>query len=171
MGGETSSLTAIPKEGLADSYSSDLYPSIRKLPLLGVRWADLYRESKIEETVYELLTGQYEMAKIQEAKEVPSVQAYDVGEVPEKTSNIPRLLIMVIGAILSCGMGSAWILGTAAWRRLDQRDPRKQLIENIGQETLVPLFQSAGRVRKRVASRLPKWPLNGHAPRDVGGPE
>jgi uncharacterized protein involved in exopolysaccharide biosynthesis len=171
MGGESASLTAIPKEGLGDSYSSDLYPSIRKLPLLGVRWADLYRESKIEETVYELLTGQYEMAKIQEAKEVPSVQAYDVGEVPEKTSNIPRLFIMVIGAILSFGMGSAWILGTAAWQRLDQRDPRKQLIETVGQETWVPLFQSAARVRKQIAIRLPKWPLNGHATRDVEGPE
>jgi capsule polysaccharide export protein KpsE/RkpR len=31
---------------------NSLYPSIRKLPLLGVTYADLYRRTKIEETVY-----------------------------------------------------------------------------------------------------------------------
>ena len=46
---------------------NSLYPSIRKLPLLGVTYADLYRRTKIEETVYELLTQQYELAKVQEA--------------------------------------------------------------------------------------------------------
>ena len=31
---------------------NSLYPSIRKLPLLGVTYADLYRQTKIQETVY-----------------------------------------------------------------------------------------------------------------------
>jgi len=44
------------------------YPSVKNLPLLGVKWADLYRQTKIRETVVELLTQQYEMARIQEAK-------------------------------------------------------------------------------------------------------
>ena len=50
----------------ADSSSPDLYPSIRKLPLLGVQWADLYRKAKIQETVYQLLNQQYELTRIQE---------------------------------------------------------------------------------------------------------
>src|SRR5437879_12282783 len=33
--------------------------SIRKLPLVAVRGANLYQESKIQETVYELLTQEY----------------------------------------------------------------------------------------------------------------
>jgi len=32
------------------------YPSVKNLPLLGVKWADLYRNTKIRETVVELLT-------------------------------------------------------------------------------------------------------------------
>jgi uncharacterized protein involved in exopolysaccharide biosynthesis len=44
-----------------------MYPPIRKLPLLGVEWADLYRRMKIQETVYELLNQQYELARINEA--------------------------------------------------------------------------------------------------------
>ena len=42
---------------------STLYPSMRTLPLLGYQYADLYRQAKIQETVYEFLTQQYEMAK------------------------------------------------------------------------------------------------------------
>src|SRR5262249_32623460 len=75
--------------------SSELYPSIRKLPLLGVEWADLYRETKIQETVYELLNQQYEMARIQEAKEIPTVNVVDPANLPEKKSWPPRLLIVV----------------------------------------------------------------------------
>ena len=48
--------------------SSALYPSIRKLPVLGVTYADLFLKSKIQATVFELLTEQFEMAKVQEAK-------------------------------------------------------------------------------------------------------
>src|SRR6266705_4503273 len=43
------------------------YPTIRSLPLLGAKYADYYRRAKIQETVYELLTEQYELAKVQEA--------------------------------------------------------------------------------------------------------
>jgi uncharacterized protein involved in exopolysaccharide biosynthesis len=163
MGGDDASLSADSKAQPGGSDSTDMYPSIRKLPLLGVQWADLYRETKIEETVYELLVGQFELAKIQEAKEVPSVQVFDIGDVPEKKSGPPRLLIMAIGAIVSCGIGAAWILGSAAWRRIDPDDPRKQFVEHVGRETLVPLLGSAARVQERVVSRFPNWRLNGHS--------
>ena len=65
--------------GTQSELNSDnsLYPSIRKLPLLGVTYADLYRQTKIQETVYELLTQQYELAKVQEAKEIPTVKVLD----------------------------------------------------------------------------------------------
>src|SRR5207302_712190 len=54
------------------------YPSIKRLPLLGVTYYDLYRRVKIQEAVFETLTKQYEVAKIQEAKEIPSVRVLDV---------------------------------------------------------------------------------------------
>src|SRR5208283_5859115 len=50
---------------LSSKSDPSLYPSIRQLPLLGVTYADLYRQTKIEETVFELLTQQYELAKVQ----------------------------------------------------------------------------------------------------------
>jgi uncharacterized protein involved in exopolysaccharide biosynthesis len=169
LGGDNASLasdaassTSGPNPSSSDLDSNDMYPSIRKLPLLGVRWADLYRESKIQETVYELLTEQYELAKIQEAKETPSVQVYDVANVPEKASGPPRLLIMALGAVLSFAMGVAYILGRAAWHDADSDSPRKQFADQVGREIWVSVFQPAAWVHERFAgSRFTKWLQHG----------
>ena len=69
------------------------YPSVKNLPFLGVKWADLYRQTKIRETVVELLTQQYEMARIQEAKEIPSVKVLDPASTPEKREPSWKLII------------------------------------------------------------------------------
>jgi uncharacterized protein involved in exopolysaccharide biosynthesis len=163
LGGNSAGLPDDSKSSPGDPGSDEMYPSIRKLPLLGVQWADLYREAKIQSTVYELLTAQYEMAKIQEAKEVASVQSFDAGEVPERRSGPPRLLIMTIGAIFSLAIGAGWILGLAAWQRVNPDDPRKQFVEHLGRETLSPLARSATRVYDRFGSRFPSSRQNGHA--------
>ena len=53
-------------------------------------YADLYRQTKIQETVYELLTQQYELAKVEEAKEIPTVKVLDAAIVPTKKTFPPR---------------------------------------------------------------------------------
>jgi capsule polysaccharide export protein KpsE/RkpR len=129
----------------------ELSPPIRKLPLLGVRWMDLYRETKVQETVYELLTQQYEMAKIQEAKEIPTVKVLDVAGVPEKKASPPRLVIMIVGTIFCFSAACAWILGSARWRQIDSQDPNKQLAIEVGRKVhartsvlrdRIPVFRS-----------------------------
>jgi capsule polysaccharide export protein KpsE/RkpR len=109
-----------------ESPEDSLYPSIRKLPLLGVTYANLYRATKIQETVFELLTQQCELAKVQEAKETPSVKVLDPPTLPERKSFPPRLVIMVFGAFLSMMAGAIWILGNDGWKNLDVNDPRKR---------------------------------------------
>ncbi len=108
-----------------------LYPSIRKLPLLGVTYADLYRRTKIQEAVFETLTQEYELAKVQEVKEIPSVRVLDAANVPEKKSFPPRLLIMFLGMFLSLALGIAWVLGSAVWDEIDSEDPGKILTQEV----------------------------------------
>jgi capsule polysaccharide export protein KpsE/RkpR len=112
--------------------SGDLYPAIRKLPLLGVTFADLYRSTRIQEAVFETLTKQYEVAKVEEAKEVPSVRILDSPEIPERKSFPPRTVITLLGAFTAFLLGIAWVLGGAAWMRWDVQDPRRVLIEDVG---------------------------------------
>jgi uncharacterized protein involved in exopolysaccharide biosynthesis len=111
--------------------SDQSYPSMRQLPLLGVKYLDLYRKDKINEAVFELLTKQYEMAKIQEAKDVPSVQILDVVEVPQKKSFPHRFWIMLGGMCLSLVMGVVWVVGCELWARADREDPWKTLASEV----------------------------------------
>jgi uncharacterized protein involved in exopolysaccharide biosynthesis len=125
IGGSDASLAANATQ------SNELYPSIRKLPLLGVQWADLYRRVKIQETVYELLNQQYELARIQEAKEIPTVNVVDLADLPEKKSWPPRLLIIALLTVLSLAGAAVAIVGSARWERVDPQDPRKVFAESL----------------------------------------
>jgi len=107
------------------------YPTIKSLPLLGAKYADYYRRAKIQETVYELLTEQYELAKVQEAKETPSVKVLDPGTVPEKKSFPPRLLIMFLGTFLTTALCVVWVVGSDHWNQADPHDPRKMLAQEV----------------------------------------
>lgn len=111
--------------------SGSLYPPIRQLPLLGVKYFDLYREAKIQEAVYEALTQQYEMAKVQEAKETPSVKVLDRANLPEQKSFPPRLLIIFLVTFFTVAGGVVWLFAELRWQRTDPSDPRKILAQEV----------------------------------------
>ena len=131
LGGAKVSTGATGDQAAVDPTSDMPYPSIQKLPLLGVKYADLYRQVKIQETVYELLTQQYEMAKVQEAKEIPSVKTLDPARIPERKSFPPRLLIILSGICLAIVIAVVWVLGSIRWDRLDAQDPRKAFFREL----------------------------------------
>lgn len=124
--------------------SNELYPSIRKLPLLGVEWADLYRRMKIQETVYELLNQQYELARIQEAKEVPTANLIDPPDLPEKKSWPPRLLIIALLTLLSLAGAVMWIIGSEKIQSLEHEDPRRRLVMRVA--------EGLSQLRERIAN-------------------
>jgi len=126
-------------------------PSIRQLPLLGVKWADLYRETKLQETVYELLTQQYELAKIEEAKEIPVVRVLDPAEVPEKKSFPPRMLIGGLGMSLALLGACTYLLGKHEWNSTDQSNPQKAFLREVGST-----IWSGGERLWRGRGKLPK---------------
>ena len=130
LGGKNSVGSTAPADGTAEQ-NADLYPSIRQLPLLGVTWADLYRRTKVEEAVFETLIKQYELAKVNEAREIPSVKVLDPAEVPEKKSFPPRTLIVLIAMCLAFVFGCVRILADARWQELSPDDPGKKLAEEI----------------------------------------
>src|SRR5258708_27826059 len=102
-----------------------LYPSIRRLPVLGVTYADLFLQTKIQATVFELLTQQYETAKVQEAKEIPSVKVLDGAVIPTKKSFPPRLLLTTLGTLLGLAVAMTWVIGKARSDAVDTSNPRK----------------------------------------------
>lgn len=116
------------------SSSDSLYPSIKKLPLLGVTYADLYRRTKVQEAIFEALTQQFEFAKVEEVKEIPSVKEIDHADLPERKSFPPRMLIIIVGTMFSLAFANAWILTCARWHAMDSRNPSKMVIETVLRE-------------------------------------
>ena len=126
------------------------YPTIRSLPLLGAKYSDYYRRAKIQETVFELLTEQYELAKVQEAKETPTVKVLDPATIPERKSFPPRLLLMFLGTFLAAAMSLVWVLGSNLWQAADPTDPRKILAHDVVTtvKARVPWLARNGRMAK-----------------------
>lgn len=83
------------KEGERISSKSIFIPTT-KIPHLALQYARLIRDAKVQETLYGLLTQQYEMARIQEAKDSPTVQVLDVAKVPEQRSKPKRKRIVFL---------------------------------------------------------------------------
>jgi capsule polysaccharide export protein KpsE/RkpR len=113
------------------STENQMYPSIRELPILGVTYSDLYRRNKIQEAVYESLTREYELAKVEEAKETPSVKVLDPADVPEKKSFPPRTLVTLLCAMLVVGAACGWLFARHRWHRMQSNDPAKVLAQDV----------------------------------------
>jgi capsule polysaccharide export protein KpsE/RkpR len=109
----------------------ELYPPLRQLPRLAVPYADLFRRVKVQEAVFELLTQQYELARIEEAKDVPVVSVIDSPGIPEKKSFPPRLLLALLLTFLTFAGTSALILMRDHWSTVDPYDPRKMLVAEV----------------------------------------
>jgi uncharacterized protein involved in exopolysaccharide biosynthesis len=117
-----------------ETTSSDggsLYPSLRQLPRLAVPYANLYRTVRIQETVFELLSQQFEMARIEEAKDTPVVSVIDPPQIAEKKSYPPRLLMMLILTMIAEVVTAVIVLCRAMWAKVDAGDPRKLLATKI----------------------------------------
>jgi capsule polysaccharide export protein KpsE/RkpR len=151
-------LHAIAGNDTAEAGSSggrvdDLYPTLRKLPILGVTWVDLYRRARIQEAVFELLTKQYELARIQEAKEIPTIKVVDVPELPEKKSFPPRVLIICLFAAGGILAAVTWIIFSPVWQSLPPSDPGKRIVQDMTEQL------SSGWRRSRF---LHRFKSNGH---------
>lgn len=114
-----------------ESKAADFYPSIRKLPLLGVTYADLFRRTKLREAVFEVLTQEYELAKVQEARETPSVKVLDPPEIPEKKDFPPRTLIAMSSTGIAFVGGVVVLLATKSWNEKDPDDLGKAIANEI----------------------------------------
>jgi capsule polysaccharide export protein KpsE/RkpR len=149
MGGSSAPLTdAGVRDPANDSATlSSSYLPLRQVPRLAVPYANLYREVRLQETVFDLLTQQYEFARIQEAKDIPAVGVIDAPAIPEKKSFPPRAL-MTLGLTLAVVFFSCvGILVRHYWLLRDPGDPRRvfgrEIVDAIAKLPLLKWARSA----------------------------
>jgi uncharacterized protein involved in exopolysaccharide biosynthesis len=121
------------------------YPSMTSLPILGYRYSDLYRQTKIQEAIYEFLTQQYETAKIDEARELPSVRVMDPAVPPERKSSPHRILIWICSLFGAMVLTTCWVLGKNSWERISPDDSRRLLAADVKEEIRRGIAKIRGR--------------------------
>jgi tyrosine-protein kinase Etk/Wzc len=84
---------------MSGSGGGGVIPSVGSAPSIGVEYIRRLRELKTQEALYEQLTKQFEMAKINEARDSSSIQVLDEAVTPLRKSKPKRSLIVILSMV------------------------------------------------------------------------
>jgi len=97
-------------------------PSVGSIPDLGQKNVRLLREFKIQETLLELLTKQYEMAKLTEINDVQTIQVIQKATIPDKKIKPKRAIIVIASTFIAFGVAIIYAFITDTICRLSKED-------------------------------------------------
>ncbi len=111
---------------------TQLFIPLNDAPDLGLQYVRHYREVSLQQKILEFLLPQYEQAKIQEAKDTPTVQVLDKAVTPVKRKKPKRTIMVLLAGMLSIVFSITGVFFVEYIRHLEtnrQEDYRK--VENI----------------------------------------
>jgi uncharacterized protein involved in exopolysaccharide biosynthesis len=126
------------EEDLLRSY----IPTLEDIPELALDMLRLKRNVEIENTVYIMLVKELEKARIEEARDTPTVQVMDRASVPNLRSRPRRKVMVVVGGIAGLGWSAFFAMFITAWR---QNRGRSEVIDDV----FTPLINDLSRLRRR----------------------
>ena len=105
--------------------SENIFLGTAEMPGLALQYERLMSDFKTQETLYELLTRQYEIARINEARNASTIQFLDRATPPDRKSR-PRRTLLVIGAtVLAFILGIFLLLTLEYTARLPEEERRR----------------------------------------------
>jgi uncharacterized protein involved in exopolysaccharide biosynthesis len=110
---------------------SDINLSKGRMTQSGMEYLGRYRELKYQETVFELLAKEFEVAKLDEAREGAIIQVVDAAVPPDKKSSPHQLLIVIGATILSFVVAVFCVLLRASWVRVSELPENRQRLDAI----------------------------------------
>jgi capsule polysaccharide export protein KpsE/RkpR len=96
---------------------------VGKIPEAAVDYVRARRELKLQETLLESMVRQYEIAKLDEAKEGPTLQQVDIAQPPDHKSRPSRALIVLASTFAALAAVSAWVVARRYVTLRRARDP------------------------------------------------
>jgi tyrosine-protein kinase Etk/Wzc len=108
--------TGTPVSGKASGF----FIPFDDLPRLRMELMRLVREAKVQEKLFALISAQYEMAQIEEAKDVGTVQVLDPAVPPQKKFGPRRSLIIVSSTVIGLVL-SIWLAFVIEYHALDSK--------------------------------------------------
>ncbi|UCH82817.1 MAG: hypothetical protein JSW50_10085 [Candidatus Latescibacterota bacterium] len=100
------------------------FPTFDTLPETALELSRLMRRVKTLELVHGMLIKEYETARVEEARDTPTVQVLDWGDVPELRTRPKRKMIVLLGGVAGVAWGALIALFVTAWREDKKRSGR-----------------------------------------------
>jgi tyrosine-protein kinase Etk/Wzc len=125
-------LAKLEKPGNGDIiHKGDIFVPTGKVPATGMAYVRKVRDVKYYETIFDLLAKQYELAKIDEARDSSIIQVLDQAVEPETKSRPHRAIIVLLSAIAAGILSIIWAFIREAGERTrsnPERVERMQLL-------------------------------------------
>jgi tyrosine-protein kinase Etk/Wzc len=109
-----------------------------RVPAEGLEYARKLREVKYHENLFDLLSRQYEAARIDEAKSAPVIQVIDRAVPPDKKSGPPRVLLTLGVGISGFLLGCLWSFFSQTILRMRQIPALAEKLDSLGEELHIP---------------------------------
>jgi uncharacterized protein involved in exopolysaccharide biosynthesis len=125
---ELESLRAqLAKLGGSESIDAGLMMPKGQVPVAGLEYVRKLREVKYRETIFDILARQFEVAKLDEAKQGALIQVVDAAIVPDRRSSPKRAIIVLAATMVGFFLASFFTLVKASFRRIENspQDARK----------------------------------------------
>jgi uncharacterized protein involved in exopolysaccharide biosynthesis len=132
--------------GDADSESVVL-PALSTLPDLAMEYARLVRDVEVGNALYLFLVQQYEAARLQEAKDTPTVQVLDWPVPAELRTRPRRTAMVVIAGIIGLIVGAAVALFLEFLSTSDETNPGRRTLDAAVSAFRLDLARLRGRGR------------------------
>ena len=102
-----------------------------RVPGEGMEYIRKLREVKYHQTLYDLLSKQYEAARIDEAKSAPIIQVVDHAVPPDKKSGPPRMLITLGFGAVGFGFACFWIFWRQALAKMRENHESSMMLDQV----------------------------------------
>ena len=93
-------------EAISNESSEGIWVSMGSFPDLAMRSARLMREVEVQGKLLEILVPQYEQARMEESKNIPTLQVIDEPKVPLNKAK-PKRMVIVLGAVFMAAIFSS----------------------------------------------------------------
>ena len=88
-----------------------------QVPAASLAYIRAMRDVKYHETLFEILARQYEMARVDEAKQGQVIQVVDPALVPDRKSWPPRALFTILAFAVGMLISSSWVILRGAYQQ------------------------------------------------------
>ena len=102
-----------------------------KTPNTSLQYMDAVRSVKYQEAVWEILAKQFEMAKLDEAKDFPLIQVLDHATLPEKKSKPKRSVIVLLATLAAFFLAVLWAFVRESLLRAKQQPEQAERMQAL----------------------------------------